>query len=123
MCDVTNRKIRDTIPNNKPPQVTFSCTRGGPQSNMTDPLGFTNLGQGNSSLDEKLGSCGFQFWVDRIESFYCQLNECSWKATHGADTNETHYECEKVECSCVPGRFLCGENGSVSKHMGVAELT
>lgn len=28
--------------------------------------------------------------------------------------NETHYKCEHIECACVPGRFLCGENGSVN---------
>jgi hypothetical protein len=25
-----------------------------------------------------MGSCKFQFWVDRIESFYCNLEGCSW---------------------------------------------
>jgi hypothetical protein len=24
------------------------------------------------------GKCTFQFWVDRIESFYCKLDECRW---------------------------------------------
>ena len=30
--------------------------------------------------DEALGSCKFQFWVDRIESFYCNLEGCSWQS-------------------------------------------
>jgi hypothetical protein len=24
------------------------------------------------------GQCMFQFWVDRVESFYCQLDGCRW---------------------------------------------
>lgn len=27
--------------------------------------------------------------------------------------NETKYECQNVRCSCIPGRMLCGEAGSV----------
>lgn len=26
-----------------------------------------------------MGTCTFQFWVDRIESFYCKLDKCSWQ--------------------------------------------
>ena len=117
MCDVTNRKIRDTIPNNKPPQVTFSCTKGGPRSNATDLADVSSFGLYDDSLEagDTMGSCGFQFWVDRKESFYCRLDQCSWDANQGPDTNETHYRCEKILCSCIPGRFLCGEDGSVSE--------
>ena len=75
----------------------------------------------------------FNFWVDRIESFYCNLHDCSWqnKGSFGgfglflkildaadasvSDTNRTNYRCEHIECACVPGRFLCGEEGSVSE--------
>lgn len=85
MCDVTNRKIIDTIPNNKPPQVTFSCSANGPNSNSTVPVGGRYGLLGDDTLDppDEQGSCGFQFWVDRIESFYCKLNECSWTAEEG----------------------------------------
>ncbi len=31
-----------------------------------------------------------------------------------ADSNSTRYECKTIECACVPGRFLCGEDGSVN---------
>ncbi|OBZ66190.1 putative ATP-dependent permease [Grifola frondosa] len=48
MCNVTNRKILDMLPD-RPPQVTFSCDR--PSS-----------------------SCQFQFWTAQVESFYCTLN-------------------------------------------------
>lgn len=121
MCDVTNRKIIDTIPDNKPPQVTFSCSAGGPSSNKTDysglglGLGLFGSGDVDDPIEQEKGVCNFQFWVDRIESFYCKLEECSWNAMQGADGNETHYTCEKMNCACVPGRFLCGENGSVSE--------
>nr|XP_019047681.1 ATP-dependent permease [Kwoniella bestiolae CBS 10118]OCF26611.1 ATP-dependent permease [Kwoniella bestiolae CBS 10118] len=90
MCDVTNRKIIDTIPDNKPPQVTFSCTA------------------------DSLGECNFQFWVDRIESFHCELSKCSWQSKESFDSNQTNYNCKEIECSCIPGRFLCGEDGSVN---------
>ncbi|KAF9428734.1 hypothetical protein BGZ94_001269 [Podila epigama] len=52
-CDVTNRKILDTLGPDQPPAITFSCN----QQNKT---------------------CDFQFWVDEVESFYCHLDECSF---------------------------------------------
>ncbi|PFH50042.1 hypothetical protein AMATHDRAFT_86062 [Amanita thiersii Skay4041] len=87
MCNVTNRKILDMLPD-RPPQVTFSC----------------------ESHDR---TCAFQFWTAQVESFYCALDECSSSTQPGYDTNTTTYSCEKIKCSCVPGRFICGEDGSV----------
>jgi hypothetical protein len=87
MCDVTNRKIIDMLPD-RPPQVTFSC-------------------------DSSDKTCAFQFWTAQVESFYCSLNECESKTTPGYDKNTTTYDCAKIQCKCVPGRFICGENGSV----------
>ncbi|KAF8983759.1 hypothetical protein BGZ46_009635 [Entomortierella lignicola] len=52
-CDVTNRKILDTLGPDQPPAITFSCN----QLNKT---------------------CDFQFWVAQEESFYCHLDECSF---------------------------------------------
>lgn len=75
MCDVTNRKIRDTIPDNKPPQVTFSCEAGGQHANGSDIMSLYDP----MAVGSEKGTCGFQFWVDRIESFYCKLTECSWE--------------------------------------------
>ncbi|KAJ4493576.1 hypothetical protein C8J55DRAFT_447216 [Lentinula edodes] len=88
MCDVTNRKILDQVGDNRPVQVTFSC-------------------------DKNEATCSFQFWVDEIESFYCGLNECSSEITPGYDFNTTSYKCDKLQCKCVPGRFICGQDGSV----------
>ncbi|ODO01783.1 hypothetical protein I350_06612 [Cryptococcus amylolentus CBS 6273] len=115
MCDVTNRKIIDTIPNNKLPQVTFSCSANGPSSNTS----YTPPQSPFSSLDtpfqpDAIGTCAFQFWVDRIESFHCELKGCNWQNKAEVDTNQTSYQCETIECSCIPGRFLCGEDGSVN---------
>ncbi|GAA5855775.1 hypothetical protein JCM8547_000351 [Rhodosporidiobolus lusitaniae] len=87
MCDVTNRKILDMLPN-RPPQVTFTC-------------------------DMAAQSCGFQFWIGKVESFYCGLSNCSATFEAGYDHNSTVYNCEQVECACIPGRMLCGEDGSV----------
>lgn len=30
-----------------------------------------------------------------------------------AQSNNTRYRCEKAKCSCIPGRMLCGESGSI----------
>lgn len=86
-CDVTNRKILDMLPG-RPPQVTFSC-------------------------DKQDATCDFQFWTAQVESFYCALDTCKTKVIPGYDSSVTSYQCENMKCSCVPGRFICGEDGSV----------
>jgi hypothetical protein len=87
----TDRKILDMLPG-RPPQVTFSC-------------------------DKADATCDFQFWTAQIESFYCALDTCQTEVILGYDSNTTSYQCEKIKCSCVPGRFICGEDGSVGKHI------
>ncbi|KAK2463756.1 hypothetical protein APHAL10511_004249 [Amanita phalloides] len=87
MCNVTNRKILDMLPD-RPPQVTFSC-------------------------DIRDHTCAFQFWTAEVESFFCSLEHCESKAKRGYDVDTVTYSCEKIKCSCVPGRFICGEDGSV----------
>ncbi|KAH9954037.1 hypothetical protein BC827DRAFT_1245250 [Russula dissimulans] len=86
-CDVTNRKILDMLPE-RPPQVTFSC-------------------------DKMDSTCDFQFWTAQIESFYCALDTCNTEVITGYDSNTTSYQCKNIKCRCVPGRFICGEDGSV----------
>ncbi|MCJ1471917.1 hypothetical protein MMC13_000558 [Lambiella insularis] len=88
ICDVTNKKIVDQLGPDQKPQVTFSC-----------------------NADEE--TCNFQFWVDQRESFYCALDTCSWAAQNEYDRNTTSYKCENIKCSCIPGRMLCGEEGSI----------
>lgn len=85
MCDVTNVKIVEIL-NGKKPQVTFGCNR-----------------------EEQ--SCNFQFWIDELESFYCDLSSCSFE--FDLKTNSSHYNCKDAQCKCVPGRMLCGEKGSI----------
>lgn len=87
VCNVTNRKIVDML-DDKKAQVTFSCNAADAQ-------------------------CGFQFWVDEEESFYCQLDGCSSDLASTATTNTTTYECEHMKCSCIRDRFLCGKEGSI----------
>ncbi|KAJ7679240.1 hypothetical protein DFH06DRAFT_507364 [Mycena polygramma] len=89
MCNVTNRKIIDQVGAHRPVQVTFSC-------------------------DRPTETCSFQFWVDEVESFYCALEQCDSSSTPGYDTNTTTYACDRIKCSCIPGRFICGEDGSVN---------
>lgn len=96
MCDVTNRKVLDILDGRKP-QVTFSC----------------------AAADQ---TCNFQFWVDQKESFYCGLDTCEWGIETEYDTNTTNYKCENVQCSCIPGRFLCGENGSINLDQFLAQV-
>lgn len=92
-----DRKILDMLPG-RPPQVTFSCEK----SDRT---------------------CSFQFWTAEVESFYCALEECHSETKPGYDTNSTIYACEKIKCSCVPGRFICGEDGSVGMSDGLCQFT
>ncbi|RKF54149.1 ABC transporter G family member [Golovinomyces cichoracearum] len=87
MCSVTNQKIIEVLKGRRP-QVTFTCNR-----------------------DHK--TCDFQFWVEHEESFYCALDNCISSAENSYQQNSTSYECENVKCNCIPGRMLCGENGSV----------
>ncbi|KAL1925335.1 uncharacterized protein VTP21DRAFT_218 [Calcarisporiella thermophila] len=87
MCNVTNRKILDMLPN-QPPQVTFDC-----------------------NVEEK--TCGFQFWIDQVESFYCHLNECQFDGETSGSQNSTKYRCPKIQCKCKPGEMLCGKEGSI----------
>lgn len=85
MCDVTNPKILSIL-DGKIPQATFSC-------NKTSE------------------NCNFQFWIDQVESFYCDLNKC--KLDYDLNANTTHYNCEEVACKCLPDRMLCGKAGSI----------
>ncbi|BFZ53098.1 FAD-dependent urate hydroxylase [Savitreella phatthalungensis] len=87
MCNVTNRKILDQL-KTQIPQVTFSCET-------------TN------------NTCNFQFWIDQRESFYCGLQDCSFELDSRYDANITNYKCNKIQCSCIPDRMLCGEEGSI----------
>ncbi|KAG0023451.1 hypothetical protein BGZ80_009402 [Entomortierella chlamydospora] len=88
-CDVTNRKILDTLGPDQPPAVTFSCNN----QNKT---------------------CDFQFWVDQVESFYCHLDECTFGQDVQYDKTLTTYKCPNIKCSCIPDRMLCGKDGSVN---------
>ena len=87
MCDITNRKILDQL-KERTPQATFSC---------------------NAEDD----TCNFQFWVGQEESFYCALDTCSYSSENDYDKNTTSYKCEHIKCACIPGRMLCGEEGSI----------
>ena len=87
MCDVTNRKIIDQL-KDQAPQITFMC----------------------NAVEE---TCNFQFWIGQVESFYCSLDTCSFSHKNEFDKNTTHYKCDNIECACVPGRMLCGEEDSI----------
>lgn len=52
-------------------------------------------------------------WVDQKESFYCALDTCTWSAKAEPNRNSTSYHCQNIKCRCIPGRMLCGEDGSI----------
>lgn len=87
MCDITNRKILDQLKNEKP-QATFSC-------------------------NAERRDCSFQFWIDQKESFYCALDTCDWTKVATEKRNTTKYRCDNIKCKCIPGRMLCGREGTV----------
>ncbi|KAL8740577.1 MAG: hypothetical protein Q9190_006742 [Brigantiaea leucoxantha] len=87
ICDVTNRKILDQLKERKP-EITFAC-------NAED------------------ATCNFQFWVGKVESFYCGLDNCTFSSSNDYNKNTTTYACEHISCACIPGRMLCGEDGSL----------
>ena len=41
------------------------------------------------------------------------MDACSWKTEHEYNRNTTAYTCENIKCKCIPGRMLCGEEGSI----------
>ncbi|KAH7133412.1 hypothetical protein B0J13DRAFT_451127 [Dactylonectria estremocensis] len=87
ICDVTNEKITSLLGKQRP-EVTFNCKK-------------------------EDSTCDFQFWVDAAESFYCHLSECESGAEFQESKNTTSYKCNKIECSCIPERMLCGKDGSI----------
>ena len=52
-------------------------------------------------------------WTGQVESFYCDLDTCSFSSKNEYDRNVTTYRCDNIKCACVPGRMLCGEEGSI----------
>lgn len=52
-------------------------------------------------------------WIDQVESFYCHLSDCASSAQYDIDKNTTAYKCNHISCSCIPGRMMCGKDGSL----------
>ncbi|TGJ79112.1 hypothetical protein E0Z10_g9653 [Xylaria hypoxylon] len=110
MCGVTNEKILSMLDGNPPrllspatnkmASVTFNV------SNLSVKL--VDLFTGQTELTSNV-----LVWVDRVESFYCHLDNCESSATFTSDQNSTNYKCPDVQCSCIQDRFLCGLEGSI----------
>ncbi|KAJ7253434.1 hypothetical protein C8J57DRAFT_624645 [Mycena rebaudengoi] len=79
----TDRVIVETLDK---PQVTFSC-------------------------DGSSAPCASQFWVVEVEAFYCALGQCTATTTVDYESTTTTYACESMQCSCIPGRVMCGLSG------------
>ncbi|CCE66069.1 hypothetical protein TPHA_0O01000 [Tetrapisispora phaffii CBS 4417] len=84
-CNVVNSKILKIL-NGKIPQITFIC-------------------------DKNENKCNFQFWIDQVESFYCDLNTCQFDID--LQNNQTSYHCDDISCKCISDTMLCGQNGSI----------
>ncbi|ORZ31938.1 hypothetical protein BCR44DRAFT_62443 [Catenaria anguillulae PL171] len=112
-CDVTNPKIL-TLLQGQHPQVSLSCNAtGGTPPAPNSQLAFElaqQLQDDPNATPAPLARCGFQFWIAGDESFYCDLDQCV--GTISTD-NATSYDCRKIRCECMPGRMLCGKDGSV----------
>ncbi|KAJ2740733.1 (ABC) transporter, partial [Coemansia sp. BCRC 34301] len=83
-CYIGNKGLDKFLPEGVSPKMTFGCNK-------------------NSSM------CDAQFWVNGKESFYCDLDRCNigrWGAESTAAIS-----CQRMKCSCIPGRFLCGNYG------------
>eukprot|EP00158_Paraphelidium_tribonemae_P008650 Partr_v1_DN28639_c1_g1_i1_m50047 putative (ABC) transporter len=90
-CGVENRALKALL-GDKKADVTFTCLTG-------------------SDKDE--GFCQFEFWVNHRESFACHMNDCDFTHEYVNGVNRTEGACKKVQCSCIPGRFICGEGDSL----------
>lgn len=56
----------------------------------------------------------YAVWVDKKESFYCELNDCNFSLETEPTRNTTQYKCEHIKCACVPGRKLCGAENFIN---------
>ena len=115
MCDVTSELFPHSCIRPLPTSVHLTLTpppENRLQINRHAPRPTTTS---NLLLPHPRQNCAFQFWAAQVESFYCALEECDSAHVPGWDTNSTAYACGRVKCACVPGRFICGEDGSVGK--------
>ncbi|KAJ2489355.1 (ABC) transporter, partial [Coemansia sp. RSA 2050] len=83
-CYIGNKDLSRYLPEGVTPKMTFGCSK-------------------NSS------SCDAQFWVNGKEAFYCDLDRCNIGTWGAAST--ASIACQRMKCSCIPGRFLCGNYG------------
>ncbi|KAJ1994546.1 (ABC) transporter [Coemansia spiralis] len=94
-CFVGNKGLSRYLPEGVTPKMTFSC-------------------------DRPSTSCSAQFWISGKEAFYCDLDQCNigtWGSKSTASIN-----CKRMKCSCIPGRFLCGNYGlDISSVLGEVE--
>ncbi|KAJ6262287.1 hypothetical protein Dda_3094 [Drechslerella dactyloides] len=101
MCRVTN------IPNEE--MLTY---RVWVDKKIQDQLG-DQIAEVTFSCNKDKETCNFQFWVDKEESFYCSLDKCNFDMDFTPASNISHYNCENIQCKCIPDRMMCGKDGSI----------
>lgn len=85
MCDVKNEAVIKLL-KDKIPQITISC-------------------------DALTRQCSFQFWAGQKESFFCELDDCTFDRALSPLGNITKTTCDKVHCACYPNQLLCDPSG------------
>ncbi|KAJ1864810.1 (ABC) transporter [Coemansia sp. RSA 989] len=83
-CTVGNKGLSRYLPDGVMPKMTFGCNRD-------------------------TESCSAQFWISGKEAFYCDLDQCNIDTWGPRST--AAIDCQRMKCSCIPGRFLCGNYG------------
>ncbi|KAJ2775967.1 (ABC) transporter [Coemansia nantahalensis] len=83
-CTIGNKGLSRYLPDGMVPKMTFGC-------------------------DSHSSSCSAQFWISGKEAFYCNLDQCDI-GTWGPKSTAS-IDCRRMKCSCIPGRFLCGNYG------------
>lgn len=101
--------IQPTVQALFPGDTTLTITRN-LNSSLT-PGGENALTQ--AGLTGGNGVAYAQLWLDGIEQFYCQAQECVQTESSGQGENGSTWNCGQLQCLCRPGAAFCG-GGQVS---------
>jgi len=99
--------IQPTVQALFPGDTTLTITRT--LNSSITPGGVNALTQ--AGLTGGDGVAYAQLWLDGVEQFYCQAQQCV--QTQGQGGNGSTWVCGELECLCRPGAAFCG-GGQVS---------
>ena len=104
-CSVVQATVQALFPGD----TTLTITRT-LNSSLT-PGGENALTQAGLTGGNGVGYA--QLWLDGVEQFYCQAQECVQTETTGQGGNGSTWVCDQLQCLCRPGAAFCG-GGQVS---------